>query len=169
MSELKFMKHEFEAWRHEAAKDEAARDHQKLQLHLYRSTLHPRVRYDDDDPNFKEEKVYFDDELDPLRKIRGQKPIKSMDVKEILKESTSILKENLQRNVFKDGGEDAVKSGQRYRAPKEIKTRNVALIGTLIAVAVLSVIALGNYEMDSHSARYLQQAIEEKKNRSKEN
>jgi len=175
---LQTMDFERETKRLEVAVDKVARRDQALQMACYKATFDPRRKYDDDDPNFKEEKKYFDDELNPLREVKNEKDLKTMSVKEIVSESLASFKERANpRRVLADGGEQALKDGQRFRTEYKVSEKRVGALLILIVVIFGANYALdtGLIEFRSPSDEFLEQAIQErqvhsqKENRIKDN
>jgi len=162
---------EKEAERVGVAVDEVMRRNQKLQMYCYKMLTDPKRTFDDDDPNFKPVKKYFKDETDPLRSVKAevgsQRHVKDMEVKEIIQEAFDNLKANTRpKKVLSDGGEEALRQGQRFRSEYKISQYKAAALLAFLAVLGVTVYALEARLIelgDTPSEEYLKAAQQERK------
>jgi len=137
---------------------------QKLQWKMYKAQVfNPKKIYDDDDPNFVEEKSYFKDEVNPL----ATKDITKMTTKEILMENYLNVAGNLKRvanlKVFTDGGPNQ-KDGHRPRDSINL-SRKVGLMAALglVVFPILYMLETGVidlYEAEEYNPnQYISEAL----------
>jgi len=150
------------------AVDKVARRHQKLQLACFKADFDPRITYDDDKPDFVEHKTYFEDELNPLRSVKAeigtQKAVKDVGAAELVTEALKSFMDQIKpKNFLTDGGEKALRQGQRFRSELSINFKFfVALMAFLTATTATYFLLDGGYvQFSSPSDEFMQQAIEQ--------
>ena len=119
-------------------------------------------RFDDDDPNFVEDKNYFKDPVNPL----STKDITKMSVKEILTDHKDNIAGNIKRTLsgkfLRDGGEEQI-DGMRPRVPLGFKTK-VWLALAALGVGTYTLLYLletGVIDLSSPEANFMQQVVNE--------
>lgn len=160
----KSIDYEHEAARLEVALDKVARRQQQLQMACFKSTMEPIRKYDDDDPDFKPVKQYFQDELNPLREVHGKKSMKEMKTKEIVGESIQSFIEGANPKKFlADGGEAAVKDGFRFRSEYKMNSKRVGALFVFVVGIFAVAVALeeGIVELSNPADEYMKQAYQE--------
>ena len=126
-------------------------------------------RFDDDDPNFVEEKTYFKDEINPL----SRKDITKMTVKEILAGHWANLSQNVSRTVsgkvLSDGG-IGQDDGNRPRSEVSFKVKWLMVLAALGlgSFVTIQLIETGVIELSSPEADYIQQVVVHELNRQKQ-